>query len=49
MVKFIETESTMVVAWPGGREEESEELEFNGCKVSVWEKDKILKMASGNG
>ena len=38
----------MVVAWGWG-EGGNVELLFNGCRISVWEGEKVLVMSSGDG
>lgn len=43
-VKFIETESRMVVA--GTREGENEELLFNGYRVSLLQDEKVLEVGN---
>ena len=52
VVKLTNTESRMVATkdWgAGGRRRGSEGLAFNGFRVSVWEKKKVLEMDSGDG
>ena len=47
IVKFTETESRMGVCRGRGREENGKLL-FTGCRVSVWEVEKVLEMDSGD-
>ena len=47
-VRFIETESRMVVARGWGGQGKAELL-FNGNRVSIWEAGKILKRDSRGG
>ena len=44
IVKFVKRESRMMIA-RGWREEENEELVFNGHKVSIWEDEQSSRGA----
>lgn len=45
--KFIETESGIQLT--RDRKWGTEELSFNGCRVSVWDDKKALEMGGGDG
>ena len=52
VVKFTNTESRMVATRDWGavrRGRGTEGLAFNGFRVSVWDKKKVLEMDSGDG
>lgn len=46
-VNFIDTDVERWLPWAGGGRDV--ELLFKGCKVSVWEEEKVLKMDSAVG